>query len=225
MMMELSEISLKNYIQESLIDAIHQDPSLKTFATKAKELTLTNSEIGQKIIFNALARAHIDPTDALFKIIKNDENAWLIPFLASAGADLNAANADSMTPLLSSASMGNFRVAHVLILEGVDVNSETYWTRTPLHEAAMSGHVKCLLALVKAGANLDARDQNARTPMHLAAISGDIECIKILIRAKADINPMDFFGKTPLQYASEIGYTDIVNALKAALTSSTCVIL
>jgi ankyrin repeat protein len=49
-----------------------------------------------------------------------------------------------------------------------------------------------------------------------AAIEGNLEDIKRLLEQGADTNARDNDGMTALMYAEDLGYTEIVDLLKAA---------
>jgi len=51
------------------------------------------------------------------------------------GADVNAKDEDSLTPLHSASWNGHLEVVKILLVHGAEVNAMNKWGRTALHEA------------------------------------------------------------------------------------------
>lgn len=127
-------------------------------------------------------------------------DASRVHFLASAGADVNAATRTGRTPLhVVSQSHADPRVITTLVSLGAKVDARDVDGATPLHRAASFRH-EAVRELLKAGASIDARDNRGRTPLHYAAAGTPQVTLDLLARG-ADINARDADGKTPLDAA------------------------
>ena len=82
----------------------------------------------------------------------------------AAGTDVNAGDADGVTPLHSAAINGHKEIAELLIANGTDVNAkDDKFGMTPLHPAALNGHKEIAELLIAKGADVNAKgaDVNA----------------------------------------------------------------
>ena len=115
------------------------------------------------------------------------------------GADVNAKNERSRTPLRFAAWSGHTEVAELLIDNGADVNAKDKWGRTPLYWTAGRGFRDIAELLIDKGADMNAKDNHGSRPLHQAAFFGHTEVAKLLIARGADVNAKDKKGRTPLQ--------------------------
>ena len=114
------------------------------------------------------------PVDALCKMGGNtDGRAACLRLLRDAGANLDAANRDGMTPLHYAAGGGDAKIVSLLVEFGVNVDAEAEYHGTPLHLAAKSSSpignaTACVEVLLDAGASVNARNGNSETPWDVA---------------------------------------------------------
>ena len=113
------------------------------------------------------------------------------------------------TPLCAALTMGNNKVATILIVNGANVNSIDNIDRsTPLFfllsvdESPGSGDV--IRLLIQKGVDPNAKNSDGETPLVIAIRHSSIENIKALLENGADINAM-VHGFTPLMYAVGTG--------------------
>ncbi|KAG7379020.1 hypothetical protein PHYPSEUDO_009152 [Phytophthora pseudosyringae] len=88
--------------------------------------------------------------------------------LIEQGADVNAANTATATPLHHAMRRYDFDLVDVLLANGADVNQRNRFGDTPLHQAArLALYPMMWEKLLTHGADLSAEDRGGRTPMEL----------------------------------------------------------
>ena len=147
--------------------------------------------------------------------------------LLAAGANINQAAADGMTPLNVAIVKGNEAVALHLIEKGADVNAAEAGF-TALHSAALTGQIAVAKALLARGADINARlemplrmqatfvpynpdlqtgrlAQVGATPFMLAAKAANPEMVQLLASSGADVKRAADSGTTALMLAAGLG--------------------
>jgi ankyrin repeat protein/beta-lactamase regulating signal transducer with metallopeptidase domain len=128
------------------------------------------------------------PTKSLHQAVADGDIEQVKKFIA-AGADVNARDNQSLTPLHFAAKGGHEEIARLLIAEGANVNVKMVddsWT--PLLTAAKNGHTKLVKLLLEKGAKVDVGDDYGYTPLYYSIWSDDEESVRMLIAAGADVN-------------------------------------
>ena len=74
-----------------------------------------------------------------------------------AGADVNARDAEGMTPLMYAAKSGNIESVRILIESGADVTAQDSERRTPLSLAAKRENAEIVRLLTEAGADVNSQ--------------------------------------------------------------------
>jgi len=131
-----------------------------------------------------------------------------------AGAEVNARDKDSWTPLHEACYDGHTGLVRLLIEAGADVNGDN-WGETPLHIVCSSGDLNMLRLLLKAPEkDLNAQDpDNGNTPLYVASRYGFVDLAEALLDHGACANIENNNGDTPLHGACKYGYTPTARAL------------
>jgi Usher syndrome type-1G protein len=82
--------------------------------------------------------------------------------------EINAKDADGMTPLLYAAFEGKLEAMKLLIGRGGDPDKTDQFGNSALHLSSAKGHIACVDYLCKFGANLYALDIDSHNPQQLA---------------------------------------------------------
>ncbi|RLN21633.1 hypothetical protein BBI17_003590 [Phytophthora kernoviae] len=101
---------------------------------------------------------------------EEDESVHLqmAKLLLQNGADVNAANTASVSPLHHAMRRLDFDLMDVLLANGADVNQCNRFGDTPLHQAGRLALIPLVWQkLLEHGADLQAKDRGGQTPMEL----------------------------------------------------------
>ena len=100
----------------------------------------------------------------------------IVRMLLDLGADPNAQNKESETPL-GVVSRGRYNsqehgasIARLLLGRGVDVNASAKGLITPLHSAALHGRLEIVRLLLHHGASSNAKNEVRETAMHFVSV-------------------------------------------------------
>ncbi|MCT7546124.1 ankyrin repeat domain-containing protein [Aliarcobacter cryaerophilus] len=115
--------------------------------------------------------------------------------LIKAGADINAKDKYSCTPLHWASSKNHIELVKVLIKAGADINAKDKYSCTPLHWASSKNHIELVKVLIKASADINAKGTHkdkegfsSITPLYVCIDNKNWEVAKLLIEAGADVN-------------------------------------
>ncbi|CAM9550754.1 unnamed protein product, partial [Hapterophycus canaliculatus] len=119
--------------------------------------------------------------------------------LLLAGADANATDHNSFSPLYLASQNGHTQLVLDLIAAGADASVKTNRGFTAMHVAARCGRLSVLKALLDAGEAVDSLSSPAETtPLHLSAGFSRLSCVEELLRRGADPSRENKRGATPL---------------------------
>lgn len=135
--------------------------------------------------------------------------------LLAAGADVNQAEGDGMTPLHWAAIKDRADLATMLLSARADVRARLrIGGETPLHLAGSVGSAAVTSVLLKAGADVNAVTTAGTTPLMLAAASGNAEAVKLLAAGGANVNAAEGpKGHTALMFAAAANRAGVVKVL------------
>jgi uncharacterized protein len=147
--------------------------------------------------------------------------------LVEEGADVNAKNANGLSPYLYATSeVGPEPELLELLLErGADVRSLDDQRSTGLIRAAQRGYPELVRPPIDAGAELDHVNNLGWTALTAAVVLGDgtepyLETVKLLLDAGADPKIPDQHGVQPVVHAELLGQTEVVEVLREAEAAS-----
>lgn len=116
------------------------------------------------------------------------DNAIAIRQLAAAGANVNAMNDYSVSPLSLACEYGNTAAVEALVELKADVNATRLGKETPLMLAARDGDRRIVRQLIKHGAEIEAQESKKQTALLWAAAAGNEEAVDELLKAGADLS-------------------------------------
>jgi len=152
-----------------------------------------------------------EATEALFGAVM-DGDANQVKLYLSKGADVNAKDRQTWTPLHVAIWEGHKAIAEELIAKSADVNVKDKRGYTPLHLAAIKGRSDAAGLLIDKGANVNVKNPAGQTPLHLSADYGHKEIVEMLITKGADVNAQAG-SQNALSLARAKGHQEIVDLL------------
>lgn len=137
--------------------------------------------------------------------------------LVDAGADINAPDHNSETPLMRALNAGAENTLRLLMQMGADSAAAHVDNRTILHMAAEANNTKALHIILENGglAHLNIRMTGGAqsTPLHSAVKSGAEDALRLLMSHGADVNKADAEKMTPLHSAAVRGDAGMIYTL------------
>ncbi|RYP03601.1 hypothetical protein DL764_005031 [Monosporascus ibericus] len=138
----------------------------------------------------------------------------IVQLLFDKGAELDAKDSNSRTPLLWAAENGHKEIVQLLLDEGAKTDTKDNDGRTPLLLAVETEHKEIVQLLLDKGAEVDLKDKDGRMPLSWAAENGHKEIVQLLFDKGAEIDAKEnYFGRTPLLWAAEEGHKEMVQLL------------
>jgi ankyrin repeat protein len=145
------------------------------------------------------------------------DNLEISDLLLHAGAKVNAADDDGVTPLSQAAVNASLPMVSKLLKAGADPNAARISGLTPLMTATHTANIDVVKALLAAGAKVNASTiESKATPLMWAVQDGNQALTKLLIEAHADVHASTNKGFTPLLFAARNGDIEMAKILIAA---------
>ena len=145
------------------------------------------------------------------------KNPAAVRALLAAGVDVNAPQADGMTPLHWAVYHDDGELAGRLAAAGAAVRTANRYGVTPLAIACANGSAAVVELLLGAGADPEAALPGGETPLMTASRTGSAASVRALLARGARVNAReDRRGQTALMWASAEGHVEVVRALIAA---------
>jgi ankyrin repeat protein len=137
----------------------------------------------------------------LLEAVRSGNTTEIVRLLKD-GANVNAKDIHSVTPLHIASARGDCNTMELLIKNGAQVGTKDDSNDTSLHDAAMNGKIEAAKLLIEKGADVNSKNIIGKTPIYSAAESGNLNLVKFLANKGAKIPTTGF---TPLHSAVE-GY-------------------
>ncbi|GMF32212.1 unnamed protein product [Phytophthora lilii] len=110
------------------------------------------------------------------------EEIDVIKELLSAGATLDALDADGQTPLLQACLGGQLKIVRLLLNAGANPSHQNKQAHSPLHYlSAFCRDRQLLRDIISGGADVNAKSMKLNTPMHFAAMNGNEVATQVLL--------------------------------------------
>ncbi len=150
-------------------------------------------------VYPADAVPHSDLNLSLHETARWGEDTVMITRLVEAGADINAEDENSWSPLMKAAACSFPDMVGALLVGGADPFYRTPEGWTALHVAAWSGSSSIFRQLLAAGSDPNLADQDGWTAFHWAARNrAPLEALELLIATGADVDALNGKGESPL---------------------------
>ena len=137
--------------------------------------------------------------------------------LIASGADLDASDKDSKTPLIWAATNSNLLLVTILVNNNLGrvakIHARTNRGRNALHIASESSAVEVVKVLLSHGADPCCASEGGWTPLHNAAQKGHADIVALLIEYKSRVNAQLSNGMTALHWAAAAGHDEVVNKI------------
>ena len=173
------------------------------------ELGITQISFGNKDVWKLQGGDEtVDQNKALLEAAINDDVASIQSLLA-AGADVNAKDDASITPLIWAAHYGHTKSARLLISHGADINARSTAGFTAIIFAAQYGYVENVRLLLKSNADLRARNKDGMNALVSAGFGGRSDVWDVLKAAGAEV-------ESPIQELiceAALGRTEVVEKM------------
>lgn len=115
--------------------------------------------------------------------VKNPADTQVLQCLIEYGANVDATDLNTNTPLLLAIRNKNLDAVKILIEAGADINKRTLWMETPLITAIKCRNLESFKLLVDAGADVTCRNYEGQSLLDLASI--DSEFIDYLLQKRS----------------------------------------
>ena len=150
---------------------------------------------------------------ALVIVLKKDR-ADLATVLLDAGADVNLAAVNGITPLMAASFGGHDDIARRLLAQGANARAVDRLQKTAMTYAAGEGRTAIVGMLVTAGVDPNEAYANDLTALMWAAGFGRTATVRALLDAGADPARKDNRGKTAADIAREQGFSETAALLQ-----------
>ncbi len=137
--------------------------------------------------------------------------------LRDAAAEVDALNADGLSPLGIACAAGNWRLAKFLLERGAKPEPRGGQPALLAAAATEEDDPAGVQLLLKQKAKVDARDTHGRSALHEAAFAGHLEIVEALLAAGADPAATDRLARTPVLDAARGGHLAVLERLLAQL--------
>jgi ankyrin repeat protein len=147
--------------------------------------------------------------------------------LLGAGADVNATDFLSRTPLIVASTNGHSQVVNFLLEHGALFEAKDVLGKTALHWACFEDHLAVVNHLLNPsngtttilgkrknrGANIETKDNEGDTPLHFASFKGHLAIVQALLSCGAKILAFNSQRELPIHQAMRAGHSEVTKCL------------
>lgn len=139
-----------------------------------------------------------------------------LELLLDHGAEIEGADDDGTTVLISVADSGDKESLEMLLQRGANIRAVSTTLGTALSAAASEGDEECLRVLLDHGGDANQDCANWGTALQAGADAADLDCINMLLEAGADVNQMGGSYGYALQASASSGDIECMRRLLEA---------
>ncbi|CAK4453156.1 unnamed protein product [Aphanomyces euteiches] len=154
--------------------------------------------------------------DSVIYLACTSGNTSVVDEILKWNPDINAANNDNQTPLMTAAIFSSIEIVAKLISCGADVTIRDAFGMTALHHAVYCGAklevVQCLVD-AKSDVNNATDDEMKNTILHDAITGTTVQVAEYLINQGAAVNALNSENKTPAMLAKQVDRDDMIEML------------
>ena len=207
----ISENSLTDYRADRKVDTSYDEESVKELlAVLGAKFDATKWKANELLL--DLAKMEVG-----CGVRSNSNIVGTVLYLLEKGADVNAMNAESQTPLYCASEVGNTAVVELLVKKNADFNIKDRGGWTALHVAASMGRTPVVEILLKSGVDVEQETKPYQcTALAVAASYGRTSTVECLLKAGASIDASDNEAWTSLLWASSLGHVGVAETLLKA---------
>jgi ankyrin repeat protein len=180
-----------------------------------RHLALTALLLGVSLSVAAQSPLQLTPAEQGLLEASYAGNLGEVRKLVSAGASIDAADAEGRTPLMYAAFNGHTSVTEYLLDQGAAIDARESAGRTALMYASSGPYVETVELLLERGADVNARGtREGFTALMTASAEGLENVVQLLLDRGADRTIEDQDGDTALSFARQNGHDAVVALLE-----------
>ncbi len=166
------------------------------------------------MVLVTVAGAFAQSDDSELVLAARNRDSATVRSLLDGGANVNHADAETMTALHWAAHWSDLEMVRMLLDAGADATVINRYGVTPLHEASTVGNVGILEALLDAGADPNSGYGAGETALMTAARTGIVATVQLLLDRGGNPNASEEWrGQTALMWAAVENHPDVAQLL------------